>query len=97
MSTRRLTTTTALALLVAAFPLGAARAQVEAIRLSYDAYPGCPSEAQFVGDVTARTDRARRSAQCAPNGQCTNGFCVCSNNEQCAAGQRCGAGVCVSM
>jgi hypothetical protein len=60
MSTRRLTTTIALVVLMAAFPFRAARAQVEAIRLTYDAYAGCPSEAQFVGDVTARTDRARR-------------------------------------
>jgi hypothetical protein len=48
------------------FATDAARAQVEAIRLTYGAYPGCPSESRFHAEVTARTERARRVTQDEP-------------------------------
>ena len=59
-STRRRLAPTAVVLLPLAAILAApARADVEPIRLTYRAYPGCPSESRFVEDVTARTGRAR--------------------------------------
>jgi hypothetical protein len=58
----RLTALAAVVLLEAALFAAPARADVEAISLTYRADPGCPDESRFQQEVTARTARARWAA-----------------------------------
>jgi hypothetical protein len=43
-----------------------AGADVEAIRLAFSAYRGCPDEDRFLHEITARTERVRRAAEGEP-------------------------------
>jgi hypothetical protein len=36
-------------------------------------------------------------SQCGPAGHCTVALCTCTGDADCAAGQRCGFGICVAL
>jgi hypothetical protein len=58
----------------------------------------CISASQCGSPTSCNDGGPSDGGACAPTtGQCTNGYCTCSSNSQCGPGQRCGAGVCVSM